>query len=1698
MRCFIHSYLQRAPFLLLLLLLLLLQLTLHSTQGLETKKPRPRGWKPLEAKTLEKDPSGSNLDENSYDDGRVIQTKNTYLVTAPHLVRPESVYRVEVNLLKGEEPLEVQASLITSTSSQLSQGRTRISPGESKPILLQTPENLGNGNLTLSVRGYNGNKALVFSNATHVASTSKFLTILVEMARSVFNFRQRVNFRVVLLKADNLPYEEPVNVFIHDSNGIIVKRWVSVTPNSGVLSLFFDTPGGVVNGWWRVRVLARSQEEEHPFYMKRYHMPYVEVAVHMPITHQAEDEVISGQVRAFFTNDKPAKGNATLDLLLKKNWKNSKRKEPKIDPMKMWRGTFKNDGYIKVDSKTFYFVDEKVNFSFPMTSLGMDDPTGSEVRVMATFHEANSAIKAKGYSATRIIKNQLSLRFVNNGKIVFKPGMVFKSTVFVTYDDLEPLEPARLETGSLSIAASVTLRAGQVKNLPEIHIPTKKKHQETTLTYLEWWRSRERKKHLFEDDLSHSTARDIDPLKDDLESRNLEDFLYRIHVEEKDHAEFRKTGIFSFSLDIPEDATSLTLTAAFKDDLDAVSVVLKGEPKHTPSRRFLQVTSSTEDATIGQFVVFHVRSNFAMDKFHYLIIAKGLLFHSATEELRWVTGGVATLPVVVASAMAPRFTFLVYHVPPDGEVVADALAVPVASIGRTEASVVVNQHKDHSKKTVEVSLRAEAGSFFGLSCHRSANALHRVSGLTQARVTAALHQMEPSPRSVHKIELKSRNGTFRNQLLSLHAESYARDSLQTFQQAGLVVLTDASIHIEAFSGHCDWATGFLECGDGSCHRREEICDGVPQCHNGADELGCKQRLKSSSLPEHVTRAISEKEAFQILRRSPWKHLYDVKIKNWCWSDKFIGHRGIEELVLSVPRTKDDWLVSGFAIHPEFGLALVPTESKYQTHPPFFMILQAPGVCRRGEQISIRAVLFNTLDQDIQAMVVLPESENYKFVHVEEGGAVSNFYPRTSSGEHHHLVFIPAGGYSEELLPLAVVKQSGRMTVTVRGITQAGSDEDSVTIRIKPEGVLVRKHTSLIIDLKNRATVYEFFDIPIDESPIIPNQLQRRYIYGSPQASFSLSGDVFGPTTKSISLSYKRAFNGRYFKNIYGNGYNMGATLWSLHYLRLTGQLDQKKAAKAFDYVTVELSAVLRRYKKGPLSMWHRSKPSVWATAHMLRIYLLAMFEEWENYLYIDQRLVDESVEFLVRHQRVDGSFVETKWTNVTFDQKLNFKPLSSGSHASIGLTALTAMVLHGSIKTLQGPLKSEAIRARHKAVQFLEMNLKSLWNPYDIAITAYVLTLTMSLEKDAAISQLESHRRSLYGMYYWSPVEIAANRRKYENNQRNFILPKEPQEWDSMAVEATSYALLVFLVRDGVTLENERIVTWLQSVRDWNLAFTSPADSLVAMQALTEYAYRARLRDITSMNIRLEAASTKGFMRDVSISNVSLSSHRFIEIPNAWGHVYLKATGFGQALAQMELSYGVDVPYFMKKPSRKFFDLTVKEFYHSFGNKSLITITVCTRWAAVDLSPTSHAATIEVEMPTGYKVYQPYANSVVRKGRFGSFPQMIDSKPTDEFMFWELEYIPSTSTQCFSYRLERWFPAANHTAVRSATVFESMALERFETVMINTTPLAALDICEVCGSYQCPYCPYYSGRASKTRPYLVALWGLTFFFVLIR
>ena len=76
----------------------------------------------------------------------------------------------------------------------------------------------------------------------------------------------------------------------------------------------------------------------------------------------------------------------------------------------------------------------------------------------------------------------------------------------------------------------------------------------------------------------------------------------------------------------------------------------------------------------------------------------------------------------------------------------------------------------------------------------------------------------------------------------------------------------------------------------------------------------------------------------------------------------------------------------------------------------------------------------------------------------------------------------------------------------------------------------------MLDLKNRANVLQFMKIVVDESPIIPYEIYRRYIAGSPNGHITLSGDVIGPIfPEDTPVQLESMFptgHGRFGKGIY--------------------------------------------------------------------------------------------------------------------------------------------------------------------------------------------------------------------------------------------------------------------------------------------------------------------------------------------------------------------------------------------------------------------------------------------------------------------------------------------------------------------------------------------------------------------------------------
>merc|ERR1712095_57290 len=97
---------------------------------------------------------------------------------------------------------------------------------------------------------------------------------------------------------------------------------------------------------------------------------------------------------------------------------------------------------------------------------------------------------------------------------------------------------------------------------------------------------------------------------------------------------------------------------------------------------------------------------------------------------------------------------------------------------------------------------------------------------------------------------------------------------------------------------------------------------------------------------------------------------------------------------------------------------------------------------------------------------------------------------------------------------------------------------------------------------------------------------------------------------------------------------------------------------------------------------------------------------------------------------------------------------------------------------------------------------------------------------------------------------------------------------------------------------------------------------------------------------------------------------------------------------------------------------------------------------------------------------------------------------------WYFDHVPAY-TQCFEHTVRRYFPVANLTRTRQAVIIEPLRPEKFFVKTFNATSLYILSICEVCGSYQCPYCPFYSSTSQIEPSFIFITFSVLSYFWLV-
>lgn len=766
-----------------------------------------------------------------------------------------------------------------------------------------------------------------------------------------------------------------------------------------------------------------------------------------------------------------------------------------------------------------------------------------------------------------------------------------------------------------------------------------------------------------------------------------------------------------------------------------------------------------------------------------------------------------------------------------------------------------------------------------------------------------------------------------DELVHFPSSTYGIDANRTFEYAGLVVFTD--VIVPRRQTNCDLTEGYGECLSGRCFRLDKQCDGFLDCEDGTDEINCFATNSTELM-------LFRKFRFNRVQR----HYENV----WLWHDVNIGPHGRYIFNVPVPARPAHWMVSAFSVSPSMGFGMVKKPIEYVGILPFFINVEMPTRCRQGEQIGIRVTVFNYMMNNIEATVVLTGSPDYKFVHVEEHGIVRSYNPRTSYGEHQFFIYIKAQDAVIVHMPI-VPQRLGDIQITLHATALIGKDQVTRMLHVEADGLPQHRHQSILLDLSNRAYVFQYMHVNVTETPIIPYDADRYYVYGSNRARVSVVGDVVGPIFPTMPVNATSLLH-LPMDSAEQNMFSFAANLYTTMYMRLINQRNRTLERQSFYHMNIGYQRQLSyMMPDGSFSLfrsdWNQSASSVWLTAYCARTFQEASFYEWENYIYIDPVVISKSVEWILEHQTPEGSFYEVTWIpDRKYNRSLNYDN-DEIVHRNISLTAHVLITLE-TVKDLASGLGARVALAQEKAIKWLDRNMNLLeerGEAFDVSIVAYALMLSKSSIAERAFNLLARHSRSEGGLMYWGRDTVPQPPYKTEN-QKPFLLPRLPYNYDSENIEATSYALLTYVSRQELMVE--RIVMWLNSQRLTDGGWASTQDTGMAMKALVEYTVRNRIRDVLSLAISVEATSLPGQTKMFYVNEHNIAQLQSIDIPEAWGTVKVQAKGAGYAILQMSVQYNVDIEKFQTEPPVKAFDLMTRAEFHG-RNQSHITYVSCQR-----------------------------------------------------------------------------------------------------------------------------------------------------------
>ncbi|XP_061422473.1 CD109 antigen-like [Lethenteron reissneri] len=626
-------------------------------------------------------------------------------------------------------------------------------------------------------------------------------------------------------------------------------------------------------------------------------------------------------------------------------------------------------------------------------------------------------------------------------------------------------------------------------------------------------------------------------------------------------------------------------------------------------------------------------------------------------------------------------------------------------------------------------------------------------------------------------------------------------------------------------------------------------------------------------------------------------LNDGLLDTWFWQNGVLGPDKTITFTATAPEINSHWIAVAFSISNTSGLSVDYTSTPFEVTSPLQVTINVPSVTFLGEEFIVEATVFNKQTQTAQVLAKLMENENFTIL-FQSNGLSPNERSLNVSGQNSATAFFPVSLNVDGKVSFAVVVSYQNVDYTVVGYTL-----------VKYPGFPQTYSESALLSLyDNKNFTRSFvFNFP-------PNIVQ-----GSSSAVLYIYGDIIGPSLTGLDQLIQMP---------YGCGeqnmINFAPGIYIRMYLDVSHQTTPDIAVKSLNYMNsgYERELMYRR-SDGSFSAFGNSdqQGSTWLTAFVLRTFLQA-----RSYILVDSNVIDTARNFLLNSLAPSGQFTEHGY--------VIHRELQGGSASHISLTAYTLLAFLEDSTNNNVNISS--------AIHFLEANVSGggVAASLPLALTAYALSLANSSHADTALTLLNSRSTSIEnGLKFWS--DSASSQESY------YWQPS------AITIETTAYALLAHLHQNKIA-EAVPIMNWLSQQRNHLGGYASTQDTIVALQALSEFAVWQFGKVSGSLTVSTALPSSP---ITVQLSGMNATDKRIVKISTSSNlNVTLSGTGRGQVIAQLNVFYNVrDSPVVRRArsaaPSPSYeLDVYFKDTGVNGSIGEQVVLTACTRWMGQDAS----------------------------------------------------------------------------------------------------------------------------------------------------